>query len=91
MAFERYAWPRLEQLREHLGVPVGLGGLEDRALVPVEIQPPERIEDLFDVLRGRSLAVGIFDPQHERASLAAREQPVVESGPRPADVEGACW
>ena len=68
-------------------------GLEDRPLVPVEVQPAQRVEDLLDVLGGRSLAVGIFDPQHERAALAAREQPVVERGSGAADVErpGRGW
>ena len=60
-----------DQLLERLGVAGGALGLEDRALVPVELQPAQGVEDLLDVLRGRALAVGIFDPQHERAGARA--------------------
>ena len=45
---------------------LGSLGLEHRPLVPVEVQPAQRVEDLLDVLGCRSLAIGIFDPQHER-------------------------
>ena len=57
-----------------------------------ELQPPQRVEDLLDVLGSRSLAVGIFDAQHERAALpllAASQQPVVEGSAGAADVQRA--
>jgi len=86
----------LEQLAKHLTVPFGSLGLEHRALVPVEVQPTQRIEDLLDVLRGGAFAIGIFDAQHERPRLARRavllaagEQPVVERRPGTADVQCA--
>src|SRR5438445_288338 len=68
----------------------GVLRLEERPLVPVELQPPQGVENLLHVLRGRSLAIGIFDPQHENATLTAREQPVVQRGPGAADVERTC-
>src|SRR5919199_1903240 len=63
--------------------------LQDRPLVPLELQPAQGVEDLLDVLGRRALAVGIFDAQHERAAGPARQQPVVERGPRAADVQRA--
>ena len=51
-------------------------GLKDRPLVPLELEPPQRVEDLLDVLRSRSLAVGIFDPQHEAPAASVSQQPV---------------
>ena len=82
-----------EQLLERLAVALRALGLEDRPLVPVELQPAQRIEDLLDVLRRRALAVGIFDPQHERAILALGQQPVVQRRAGAADVErpGRGW
>ena len=60
--------PALEQLLERLAVALGALALEDRPLVPVELQPAQRVEDLLDVLRRRALAVGILDAQHELAA-----------------------
>src|SRR4051812_49748184 len=42
---------------------------------------------LFRSLRRRALAVGVLDPQHERAARLTREQPVVQCRPRAADVQ----
>src|SRR3954462_6535462 len=72
-----------------LGVAVGAADLRDRALVVVELEPPQRLEDLLDVLGGRALAVGIFDAQDEGPAGVPREEPVVERGPRAADVQRA--
>ena len=68
---------------------LGALGLEDRAFVPLELEPAQRVEDLLDVLGRRALAVGVLDPQHERAPLAAGQEPVVERRAGAADVEGA--
>jgi deoxyribonuclease-4 len=81
--------PTFEELLKHLAVTFGATGLEDRSLVPVELQPPQRVEDLLDVLGGRTLSVGIFDPEHEAAVCPAGEQPVVQSGPGASDVKSA--
>ena len=37
----------VEQLLESLGVPLRPLGLEDRPLVPVEVQPAQRVQDLL--------------------------------------------
>src|SRR5207245_6993089 len=58
-----------------------------RALVPVEPQPLERVEDEADVLVGRARAVGILDAQDEDAAVMARVPPVDERGPGAADVQ----
>ena len=52
---------------ERLLVALGALGLEDRPLVPVELQPAQRVEDLLDVLGRGALAVGVLDAQHQRA------------------------
>ena len=78
--------PLVEQLGEHLLVAIGARDLADRTLVVVDLEPAQRIEDLLDVLRGRALAVGIFDAQDERPAVVAREQPVVQRGARTADM-----
>ena len=79
----------VEQPLEDLLVAVGAADLRDRALVPVELEPAQRVEDLLDVLGGRPLAVGIFDAQDEGPAGVPREEPVVERGPRAADVQRA--
>ncbi len=77
----------VEQPLEHVAVALGAFGLEDRPLVPVELEPAQRVEDLLDVLGRRALAVGVLDAQQQRAILAAGEQPVVEGGARAANVQ----
>jgi hypothetical protein len=64
-------------------------GLEDRPLVPVELEPAQRIEDLRDVFRRRALAVCIFDTQQETPARAAREQPVKQCRAGATDVQRA--
>ena len=83
--------PGLEQLLDRLLVAVAALPLRDRPLVPVELEPAQRVEDLLHVLGRRALAVGVLDAQHELAARAAREEPVVQCRPRAADVQHACW
>ena len=78
-----------EELLDDLAVARRALRLEDRLAVPVDPEPLERLEDLRDVLGRGALAVGVLDPQHQLALVAAREQPVVEGGAGAADVEGA--
>jgi hypothetical protein len=69
-------------------VPVGAGALEDRAFVPVESQPRERVLDRGDPLRARPGDVGVLDAEGEGPPLVAGEQPVEQRGVGAADVEG---
>src|SRR3954452_12985681 len=59
-------------------------------LVPVETEPTQIAQDRGLRLAPRSFGIGVFDPQDERAALAAREQPVEERRARIADVELSC-
>jgi hypothetical protein len=81
--------PLGQQALDRLGVPVLLPGLEHGVAVVVELEPVQGLEDPLDVLRRRAPAVGVLDAQQELAAPSPREQPVVECGPRAADVEGA--
>ena len=72
-----------------LGVDVGSLRLEERALVPREPQPLHAIEDAPDALLGRALLVSVLDPEDERAAGLPGQEPVVERGPRPADMKVA--
>ena len=66
-----------------LGAPLGL---QDRLLVPVELQPAQRVEDLLDVRA--SSAPGRCPRSAERTSARApRQKPVVQCRPRAADVQ----
>ena len=55
----------VDKLRDAFRVALAARVLAHRALVPVELQPAQRVEDLLDVLRHRALAVGVLDAQHE--------------------------
>ncbi len=87
--------PRGEQRLGHLTVPIEALRLEVgcvrpahfRPFVPVEAEPAHRLEDARHHLVGRTLGVGVFDAQHERAAMAPREQPVEERCSRAADVQ----
>ena len=80
---------RVQQRLERLLVAAAALALKDRPLVPVELQPAQGIDDLGDVLGARAVAIGVLDAQHELSSLVAREQPVEQCRPRPADVQRA--
>src|SRR3954451_9708352 len=79
----------VEELLQHLLVAVAAAHLRDRALVPVDLEPVQGVEDLLDVLGGRSLGAGISDPQDEGPAGMSRGEPVVQRGPRAADVQRA--
>jgi hypothetical protein len=81
--------PARDQLLDDLGVALAAPGLEDRVAVPVEAEPAQGLEDLLDVLRGRALAVGVLDAQHELGVVASGQEPVVQCRPRSTDVERA--
>ena len=69
---------------EALGLPVAG---RRRALVPIELEPPERVDDEADVLVGRARPVGVLDPEDEDAAVTARVEPVEQRRARAADVQ----
>src|SRR5439155_7634835 len=83
---------RLSLLQEAQGegtMRLDVARLEKGALVPVDPQPAQPLEDRPDALLGRSLLIGVLDPQDEGAAVAPGEQPVEQGGPRPPDVQEA--
>ena len=64
-----------------------------RALIPVEPQPAQTVEDPGDHLVRRPLDVGVLDAQHKDAAEPTREQPVEQRRARAANVEvaGGRW
>ena len=58
-----------------------------RALVPVEAEPAQPVEDAGDHVGRRALDVGVFDAQDERAAVAPRVEPVEERRAGAADVQ----
>ncbi len=89
--------PGLPQLSEGPVVQRSACGLEVRpvgptrlgTLIPVQSEPAQRADDGGGVLGSRTLWVGVVDPQHERATRAAGERPVVDGRPRSSDVQVA--
>src|SRR5439155_18114225 len=76
--------------RQSLGLAVGPERPTDlRALVPVEAEPAQRVDDDADGLVRGALAVGVLDPEDEDAAMVPGEKPVVEGGPGVADVQVA--
>ncbi len=67
-------------------------GLVDRALVPVDAQPLEGLENGADQLRPAALLVGVLDAQDQRARLVAGEEPVEQrrAGPTHVQVARGC-
>ena len=61
-------------------------GLRVRALVPVELEPPEGVEHLRDVLGRGALAIGVLDAEDERTARLPGDEPVVQCRPRSSDV-----
>src|ERR1019366_2283410 len=57
------------------------------ALVPVEAEPAERVEDDVDAGLRASLAVGVLDAEDERAAALAGPEPVEQRRPYAPDVK----
>src|SRR5205085_482802 len=68
-------------------MPRGAAELINRIAVPIELEPPQRIENCVDRFRGRSLPVGVLDPQHKSAAATARVEPAEQRGARTTNVE----
>src|SRR5690606_34315052 len=60
-----------------------------RSFVPVEAEPAEVAQDRVLGATHVALHVRILDPQHERAAMMAREEPVEYGESCVADVEAA--
>ena len=73
---------------EPLRLPIGTVRPADvGALVPVETQPAQILENPGLRLASGPLGVGVLDAQDERAVVAVREQPVEQRRARVADVQ----
>ena len=60
-----------------------------RPRVPVQAEPPQRVEDDLDVLGRVALGVGVLDAQQHLAAGVAGLEPVEQRGARATDVERA--
>ncbi len=65
--------------------------LEERALVPRDPEPAQAVEDDLGMGFGAALAVGVFDPEHQRAARVAGVKPVEQRRAGAANVEVAGW
>ena len=77
-----------------LRLPVGTMRPADvRALIPLQAEPSEILENRRLRLARGPLDVGVFDAQDERSAGSARHQPVEQGRARIADVEmaGGAW
>src|SRR6202035_597584 len=81
--------PALQERLERLLVASGPFALEDRPLIPIELEPAQGVEDLLDVLGGGALAVGVLDAQYERPAAVLGEQPVEQRCAGAPDVQRA--
>jgi hypothetical protein len=61
------------------------------ALIPIEPEPAQPVDDARHHLPGRALRIGIFDAQDEGPAVAPREQRVEERRSGAAHVEVASW
>src|SRR6185436_10570923 len=93
--------PAGDELLRHAAIAIEAFGLEVRAigtanlraLVPVDAEPAEPVEDPFDHLVRRALDVRVLDAEDEDAAEPSRVQPVEERGARAADMQipGRRW
>ena len=59
---------------------------ERNALVELDAQPLERLDDILFCSRDKARGVGVFDAEHEVAAMLARKQVIIECGTYAADV-----
>ena len=78
--------------RAALGLPVRLVRAADLgALVPVQAEPAQRVQQRVVGLGGVAGGVGVLDPEHERAADVAGVGPVEQRGADQADVRACRW
>ena len=75
-----------DQFLRRLPVGIALRRLIHRLAVVIQPQPVHAVEQRIDRLFGRTLQVGIFDPQQEFPAAVTRIQPVENGGPDIADM-----
>ena len=78
---------RFKQLMRDGGVSFRAGKLEHRRLVAIKAQPRQSIENRVNGRFGRTLTVGILNPQQITAAMMAREKPVEQRGARAANMQ----
>ena len=61
--------------------------LEQRTFVPIDAEPSQLVEDDIDQLRSISVAVGVFDAEHERAARRPGKEPIEERSTRTTDMQ----
>ena len=81
--------PPLEQAERRLPVQRDPLRLHVGALVPVEAEPAETIQDALGHLRRGTLQVGVLDAQDEGSMMLAGKQPAEERGPGATHVQVA--
>jgi hypothetical protein len=77
----------VEQVIEHLPVPLEALGLVEGPFVVVQAQPGHAFQDGVDRFFRGALAVGVLDAQDEGAAVVARMQPGEQRRARAADVQ----
>ena len=66
-----------------------VGAALEVALVPVEAEPAQPVDDPGGAVGDVAPGVGVLDAEHELAAVAAREKVRVKGGPRSADMQEA--
>ena len=81
----------VDQLLRNLRVALPARKLVDGLVIGIEAQPGQPVENGVYRFRGRTLAVGILDPQQEFAAGMAGIQPVEQGGSGTADMQEPRW
>ena len=78
-----------EQLLGDLAVARGAAELVDDVAVPIEPEPFQPVQDRGDGRLGRSLPIGVLDPEQHLAAALFGVQPVEQRGAGASDMEKA--
>jgi len=78
-----------EQALGDLAMAGGAAELVDDVAVPIELQPLQAVQDGVDRLLGRTLAVGVLDPEQHLAAELFGIEPVEQRGAGTPDMEEA--
>ena len=94
---DSYRWPAASRSRGDLGVDVpplalpvrSVRTADQRAFVPVQTQPLQRVDDRLVGLLGIPGRVGVLDPEDQAAAVVTGERPVEQCGAGQPDMRGA--